>query len=179
MVTALSATPKANKLFTRAWASSGSYHFPGNELKDSERNNIEFGNAFPDCKTKSDWQSKDSTELLKKIPASWSKKFNSLPTTVEKASDYHEWMVLDGIILKEHILDLWKSSKALPKMVIGTTAHAIFDYADKSIFAKNFTEEEIEKYVNDSVIGSLNLTDEVFKLYGKTKEGNLAVIFLT
>ena len=57
-------------------------------------------------------------------------------------------------------------------MVVGATAHAAFDDSESSIFKGNLTEEEIEKYVEDSKIGSLNLTEEAFNLYGKTKEGN-------
>jgi hypothetical protein len=162
-------------LFTRIWASSGSSHFPGNDLRDSEIENQDYGNAFPDCKDKKCWQEKNTADLLKMIPTAWKRGFDSLPGVNDKSTEYHDWMVLDGIILKHHVEDSWKSAKALPKIVIGTTAHSIFDPAKQSVFAKNFTEEEIEKYVSDSVIGTKNLTEEVFKLYGKTREGEICM----
>jgi carboxylesterase type B len=176
LVTALSSSPKANKLFARVWASSGSSHFPGNDLKDYELANAEYGNSFPDCKDKKCWQEKNTADLLKMIPSSWKRGFDSLPGETEKSVDFHDWIVLDGVILKRHVEDGWKSAKSLPQIVIGTTAHSIFDPIKQSVFAKNFTEEEIEKYVTDSIIGSKNLTEQVFEKYGKTKEGLVAMI---
>lgn len=81
-----------------------------------------------------------------------------------------------GVILKKHPEDFWKTTNPKIKMVVGVTAHASFDDSEGSIFNGNLTEEEIEKYVEDSKIGSLNLTKEAFDLYGKTKEGSRKLI---
>lgn len=57
-------------------------------------------------------------------------------------------------------------------MVIGTTAHAAFDSTETMFFKRNLSNDDIFKYVSESKIGSLNLTEEALKLYGKTKKGN-------
>ncbi|XP_070493345.1 neurotactin [Chironomus tepperi] len=177
LVTALTASPKATKYFTKVWASSGSQHFSGKSLEESERENAVYASQFPDVKSLEDWQKVDSTELMKKIPESWTKKHaNALPSRDEVATSFHDWIVLDGVILKKHPEDFWKSVNPKIKMVIGTTAHAAFDDSEGSIFNGNLTEEEIVKYVDDSKIGSLNLTEEAFNLYGKTKEGLISMI---
>lgn len=75
--------------------------------------------------------------------------------------------------MKTHPEDYWKSSSPKPNIVIGTTAHAAYD---ESTFKGNLTEEEVVKYVEDSKIGSLNLTEKALELYGKTKEGRLYYI---
>ncbi|KAL7032492.1 hypothetical protein ACKWTF_007333 [Chironomus riparius] len=177
LVTALTASPKATKYFTKVWASSGSQHFSGKSLEDSERENAEYANQFPNVKSLEDWQKVDSTELMKKMPETWMKKHsNSLPDRDESATSFHDWIVLDGVILKKHPEDFWKATNPKIKMVVGATAHASFDDSEGSIFNGNLTEEEIEKYVEDSKIGSLNLTEEAFNLYGKTKEGLISMI---
>lgn len=97
---ALTASPRASKLFTQVWASSGSEHFPGNSLKlgDFERKNAEYGNLFPECKKISDWQNIESSTLLNKIPESWKAGHShTLPSQNESSSDFHDWIVLDGI----------------------------------------------------------------------------------
>lgn len=170
---ALTAIPRANKLFKQVWASSGSYHFSGDPLEVSEKNNLEYAGQFPDCKEKSNWQYKDANELVKKTPENWIKNHKTtLPAYNENSSNFHDWIVNDGVYLKSHPKDFWESStKDIPKIVIGTTAHAAFDNSDNSLFSRNLTEDEIVAYVNDSKIGTLNLTEEAFKRYGKTREG--------
>lgn len=180
LATALTAIPRANKLFKQVWASSGSFHFPGESLENSERNNLGYAGLFPECKEKTCWKSKDASELINKVPKEWSvEHMTSLPAYNENSSEFHDWIVLDGVNLKEHPEDFWKSStKGMPKIVIGTTAHAAFDPSKNSFLSQNLTEEEIESYVNDSKIGNLNLTEEAFKRYGKTKEGKTIVIYV-
>lgn len=174
LATALTVIPRANKLFSQVWASSGSFHFPGSPLDVSEKNNLEYAVAFPDCKEKINWQSKDSAELINKTPESWTKEhLTTLPAWDENSSNFHDYIVLDGVYLKEHPEDVWKKSsqKNTPKIVIGTTAHAAYDHIKNALFSKDLKEEEIVKHVNDSKIGQLNLTEEAFKRYPKTKEG--------
>lgn len=176
-MTALTSSAKASKLFARAWASSPSAHFPGKSLTESERENLDYGNAFPGCDDKSCWKKVDTMEMLAKVPASWTKDWTTqLPSVDEVKSQVHEFLVLDGIILKKHLQDAWKSDPKLPsKLVIGTTAHAAFDKSKLAAFS-NLTAEEIRKYVSDSKIGQLNLTYEALELYGETAQGLISMI---
>lgn len=97
LVTALAASPKATKYFSKVWASSGSQHFSGKSLEESERENAEYAKQFPNVTSLKDWQGIDSTELMKKIPESWTKKHsNTLPSSDESATSFHDWIVLDG-----------------------------------------------------------------------------------
>lgn len=75
-----------------------------------------------------------------------------------------------GVVLKSHPQDYWKNNPK-PSIIIGTTAHVAYD---PLIHNKNFTEEEIVKIVEDSKIGSLNLTEKALEIYGKTKEGSFS-----
>jgi carboxylesterase type B len=175
LATALTAIPRANKLFKQVWASSGSYHYPGESLEVSERSNLGYAGLFPECKEKSNWQNKEASDLVSKVPKEWSiDHLSKLPAWNENSSEFHDWIVLDGVNLKTHPEDFWKSTtKDLPQIVIGTTADVAYDPKDPILSRQNLTEDEIETYVKDSKIGNLNLTDEAFSRYGKTKEGNL------
>lgn len=115
--------------------------------------------------------------MLDKVPKSWSTSVaTSLPAIDEDKSKAHEFLVLDGVILKKHPQDVWKSdAKLASKLVIGTTAHAAFDNSKPSPYS-NFTTEEIRKYVSDSKIGQLNLTEEVFGRYNESVQGLLQMI---
>lgn len=95
LATALTASPKATKYFSKVWASSGSHHFSGETIEESERKNIEYANQFPNVKSLEDWQKVSSEDLIKKIPESWTVKHsNTLPSTVNKT--FHDWIVVDG-----------------------------------------------------------------------------------
>lgn len=72
--------------------------------------------------------------------------------------------------MKSHPADVWKSASQKPKIVIGTTAHAAFD---ESTFPAKMTEEDIVKFVDDSLIGENNLTEIALNMYGKTREGKI------
>jgi carboxylesterase type B len=177
---ALTSSTKASKLFTRAWLSSPSAHFPGKTLTESERLNIEFAKSFPECDEKSCWKRQDSKTLLDKVPKSWASSALSttLPGADEDKSKIHEFLVLDGRILKKTPQDSWKlEPKLAANLVIGTTAHAAFDPANPSpAFSSNLTAEDIRRLVNDSVIGQSGLTDEALELYGETVQGLISMI---
>lgn len=97
LATALTASPKANQYFSKVWASSGSFRFPGKPLEDSERENLEYAKEFPSVTKLDDWQDLSTTDLIGKIPEPWTKKHsNSLPGVEEKSSSFHDWIVLDG-----------------------------------------------------------------------------------
>lgn len=100
-----------------------------------------------------------------------------LPSVEESLAKSHEFLVLDGGILKKHPQNVWSNDGSLAsKLVIGTTAHVAFDPLKPSAFSVNMTAEEVRKFVNNSQIGAANLTDEVLKLYGETVQGLIAMI---
>jgi carboxylesterase type B len=99
LVTALTASPKAAKLFKNVWASSGSAHYPGSSfsLSDYERKNLDFQNFFPEAKSRDDWKRVDAKAILEKLPESWSKEHaNLLPGRDENMNNFHDWLVTDG-----------------------------------------------------------------------------------
>lgn len=177
-MTALTSSAKASKLFARAWASSPSSHFPGKRLTENERENADFAKGFPGCDDKACFQVKGDKELLDKVPASWKKDLSAvLPSVDEVKSQVHEFLVLDGTVLKKHPQDVWKSdTKLSSKLVLGTTAHVAYDPRKPSEFSANLTAEEVRNIVGNSLIGKLNLTEEVLLRYGETVQGLVAMI---
>lgn len=174
----MTSSSKANKLFARVWLSSPSAHYPGKTLSENERENADYANSFPGCDEKSCWKKIEAAKLLANVPKDWTKDLSaSLPSMDEAKSQTHEFLVLDGSILKKHPQDVWKlDSKLASKMVIGTTAHVAFDKTKPEVFAPNLTAEEIRSYVNDSKIGEAGLTEDALKLYGETVQGLIAMI---
>lgn len=176
MVGALTSSTKASKLFTRVWLSSPSASFPGRPLSVSERENADYAKGFPGCDEKECWKNVSAEKLLQNVPAEWTKDLStSLPAVGE--SKPHEFLVLDGSILKKHPHDgAWKDdTKLATKMVIGTTAHVAYDKLKQTAFS-NFTAEDIRKYVEESQIGTSNLTEEALKIYGETVPGLISMI---
>lgn len=123
------------------------------------------------------WQKEEDLNLLDKVPTSWKKDLSTqLPSVDEEKSKAHEFLVLDGTILKKHPQDVWKSDKNLAsKIVIGTTAHAAFDKTKKDIFS-NLTAEDVRKYVEASKVGQANLTEEALEHYGDSVQGLISMI---
>lgn len=59
------------------------------------------------------------------VPEIWYKGTMDLPQNKEYSNrDKHQWLVLDGAILQEHIGLTLSRDKLLIKVVMGTTAHA-------------------------------------------------------
>ncbi|CRL04436.1 CLUMA_CG017521, isoform A [Clunio marinus] len=174
LVTALTSSSKASKLFSRAWVSSPSSHYPGRPLVETERENaVDFDRNFPDCEDKGCWKKVDAKTLMEKLPESWKRPASSTLPAIDEAKP-REFLVLDGIILKKHPQDVWKNDLNLAsKLVLGTTAHVMYD---KSNLIANLTVEELRQYVEASKIGQLNLTDEAFQLYGETVQGVISMI---
>jgi hypothetical protein len=149
--------------------------FSGNQLGDYERANADYAKSFgTDCDDKTCWKKIEDKELMEKIPSSWKQDLSVvLPSIGEKKS--HEFLVLDGEILKKHPQDVWTNDLA-SKLVIGTTAHVAFDRLKPSAFNANWTAEEVRKIVSESQIGAANLTDEALEMYGETVQGLIAMI---
>lgn len=112
------------------------------------------------------------------MPKSWSQNLATLlPAVDEVKSQAHEFLVLDGVILKKHPQDVWKSdAKLASKLVIGTTAHSVYDSSKPSPYSSNLTSEEIRKIISESKIGQFNLTDEALERYNDTVQGLLQMI---
>lgn len=162
LVTALVSSPASSKLYSRAWVSSGSGHFPGRQLSDYERENGIYL-AKTDCTNAICLRGKEDEELLNATPDEWRYEYPDLPQPDEDINKKHEWLVLDGQILSQHPLDIWKDPAAeVPQIVIGTTVHV--GHSD-TLLQKytNWTSEQVRKYVQESKIGKKGLTDAVFK----------------
>lgn len=175
-MTALTSSARANKLFKQAWASSPSAHFPGLDLIDYERANADYGKSLGSNCDQACLKGLDEKKLIDSIPAAWKNDVSaSLPTVGEEKG--HEFLIVDGGIIKKHPQDVWKKDlKLASKLVIGTTAHVAFDPLKPARFNVNMTAEEVRKYVSESQIGSANLTEEAIKLYGDSVQGLIKMI---
>lgn len=174
LVSVLVSSNKTQGLFTRAWVSSGAGLFPGKPLTESERANTEYlkttGCADSEC-----LREKDGEELLEATPDIWRRVSPDLPAVDENSTTRHEWLVLDGDILKVHPESVWNRELGPIKLVIGTTAHE--SNSDKLFFKhKEWTPELVRKHVEDSIIGKLGLADEALKRYNATYHGLVSMI---
>ncbi|KAK4880560.1 hypothetical protein RN001_008706 [Aquatica leii] len=175
LVTALAATRGAEKLFKQAWATSGGAIFPGKTLMESEMGNKHYMSNVQ-CESAECLLKADAEYLVNSVTDTWRKPQPDLPSKTEEPDKRHEWLVLDGNILKEHPGQIWASEEGLPvKLVLGTTAHA--GASEKLFFKhKEWTEELVRQHVEDSKLGQLNVVDEVLKLYPSTYQGLSAMI---
>lgn len=151
--------------------------FSGKQLVEYERDNSEYAKSFgQNCGEKSCFQKLDDKKLLEKIPDPWKKDLTLfLPSVGEEKP--HDFLVVDGGILKEDPRKIWdKEGRLSTRLVIGTTAHAAYDPLKQGSFNPNMTAEEIRKYVSESLIGASNLTDQALKLYGESVQGLIAMI---
>lgn len=103
--------------------------------------------------------------LINKTPQAWKINYaDSLPKIGEKFESMHQFLGIDGVILKKHPFDSWKGIPNLSsKLIIGTTQHAAYDREESS----TISSEGIFSLVNDSKIGEANLTRQALDLYGK------------
>ncbi|KAK6630274.1 hypothetical protein RUM44_004941 [Polyplax serrata] len=177
LVSALATSHSAKNLFQRAWASSGSVIFPQRVLQLSEQANQPYINQL--CSKKPDnlqcLRTYDAEELVEALDDSWRPVISDLPTSKEVNSSKHEWLVLDGTILKE---GLWQSDNQHVPLVLGTTAHSeaspqLWEKLQKIAGPK---EEAIAEHVKNSYIGTSGLTEEVLNLYNTTWEDLTAMI---
>ena len=164
LVTTLIGARKANDLFARAWISSSSAIFPGEELSKSEQMNSQFLNLTR-CSDAACLRSKSAEELMEAVPDNWQGGNLDLPEPKEAVgtNKRHQWLVLDGSILQEHVGETWKNQEIKVKVMFGTTAQA---GAPAKYFAKNTTLEstQIDKIVTESLIGTMGLAQEAQRL---------------
>ncbi|KAK2588802.1 hypothetical protein KPH14_001677 [Odynerus spinipes] len=164
------------KLFSRVWISSGSAIFPRKELKKSEQQSQQFLNSIR-CTDASCLRSKSAEDLIDAVPETWHSSFVGLPETRETlARDrMHEWLVLDGAILQEHVGEIWARDELPVKVVMGTTAHSGTParYLSSNV---TFNSTQIEKIVRESLLGTSGLADEALRRYNSTFEGLVKMI---
>ncbi|XP_018322396.1 neurotactin [Agrilus planipennis] len=175
LVTALATTKDAKLLFKQAWASSGSTIFPTKTLSESERGSSSYLEAIS-CDSVNCLREKEPEVLTNNIEDLWRKPIFDLPTPTEDPTKRHEWLVMDGNIIRDSPRVLWSREEGIPvQLIIGTTAHAA--YSEKlRLKYTDWTEELVKKHVNESKIGHSNLTEEVFKLYPPSFRGLVTMI---
>ncbi|XP_075164080.1 neurotactin [Haematobia irritans] len=167
LVSALITSKKAEGLYTRAWISSASAVLPGKPLADSERRNEELVQAL-DCKDVACLRTIEAEKIWDATPDTWLHFPADVPSLEENSTSHHEWLVLDGDILKEHPAESWKKEHVgNPKLVMGTTAHESHTDKLRKRYV-NWTAEEIRSFLESSKIGALNLTDEAIQRYNAT-----------
>lgn len=159
LVTALAYSSVAKGLFSRAWATSGGVIYPGKLLKESERNNKEYLSSFI-CDDNTTaikcLRSQPVESLVDAVPDTWRKAFPDLPTREEEPDKRHEWLVLDGQVLKEHPAEVWtREDKPNIKLVLGTTAHAAA--SDYLFLRHEWTPELLKQHISESLLGKKKL----------------------
>uniref|UniRef100_A0A6V7IAC1 Carboxylesterase type B domain-containing protein n=1 Tax=Bracon brevicornis TaxID=1563983 RepID=A0A6V7IAC1_9HYME len=172
IVTALLAASdlKNKSLFSRAWISSPSVVLPVRSLDIDERLTEPFLNAI-NCNDARCLRSKSPMEIMQSVPEHW---YNipdndGLPIShksPQSAPNKHQWLVVDGIIIKDNIYETLKQQGLLVKTVMGTTAHSAMptDFINSTIN----NDTQIERIIKESLLGNLGVSDEAIKLYNLT-----------
>ncbi|XP_066589792.1 neurotactin isoform X2 [Prorops nasuta] len=176
LVTTLVGARRAKDLFQRVWISSGSAIFPGKELTHSEETSKQFLEAIR-CTDADCLRSKGAEELMDAVPESWYTGNIGLPESREatSASIRHEWLVLDGSFLQEHVGQIWTKDELPVKVVMGSTAHsgAPLRYLTPNI---TLASSQVEKIIRESLLGTRGLADETLRRYNTTLEGLVTMI---
>ncbi|XP_039280676.1 neurotactin-like [Nilaparvata lugens] len=177
LVAALTAIRKPEKLFARAWLSSGSAVFPDEPLMDSENRNRQYleklkCDHYGSLKCLLD---QDMEELTDQVPLEWWYKAAELPTAEENMTAVHQWLVTDGKIIKEHPSHVWAKEPLKIQLVFGTTAHAeaSLDLKRKSA---EWNVEDVALMVRSSVLSGLGLAEEALRRYNTTYPGLAAMV---
>ncbi|XP_022906376.2 neurotactin [Onthophagus taurus] len=178
LVTALTTTRHASKLFARAWATSPSAVYPTKSLMDHEKEDETLVNRV-NCDEFSDQgkclREQESLYLMSLIERSWIQPQTDIPLTDEKPETRHQWMVLDGKILNENPYEVWSSDEGISvQLVIGVTADSLA--TDKLIMKHEWNEDLVVNHVKNSILGDLNLVDDVFQRYPKNFKGLSGII---
>lgn len=175
LVSALVTSDRARGLYARAWVSSGAALFPGKPLADSQVTHRQLLLATG-CTTVACLRKLDAASVVNATPTAWTTLSQSeLPARDEQASRRHEWLVLDGEILRQNPVDhLNREATGTPRLVIGTTRHAA--HTDQLQHSQNWTAEAVRAYVERSRVGEQNLTEEALERYGATYAGLVAMI---
>lgn len=164
LVTTLIGYRRARSIFSKVWISSGSAIFPGRELNRTEiLSSIFLNNVL--CNDAACLRNKRSTDLINAIPYTWYMSNVNLPETKEaevSKDKRHEWLVLDGNILQEHVGDVFARDKQLVKIMMGTTAHSgtPSEFLSPNV---SLNAAQVEDYVRRSLLGTLGLAEEALE----------------
>lgn len=175
LITALLTIDGNEKLFKRAWASSGSAIQLKKQLNESELENLSFL-AATQCTDAACLRKMDAATLTGLIPDVWRKPHPDLPARSEDPYKRHEWLVLDGRFLKEHPATVWVKEGAMQRrLVLGTSAHAS---ASEKLRLKHqpWTEELVRQHVNNSVLVEKNLTKKALEKYPMNYKGLVTMV---
>lgn len=173
LVSTLVTSPLTKNLFARAWVSSGASSFPGRALAESERANKIYLEQSK-CSDLECLRQSNAKYLNDIVPDTWRRVWPDLPRIDENTTARHEWLVLDGEVLRKHPNDAW-NSKDQPHLVIGTTAHE--SHSEKLLLKhKQWTPELVRNEIQKSKLGELGLTDEILKRYNATYQGLVSIV---
>lgn len=114
------------------------------------------------------------------IEDNWRASGSNLPKRNDSNTTKHDWIVLDGHILREHVWSALIDRHA--DLVIGTTAHsegtkALREEIDREINGDDMSQA-IVKRVRDSALGQgeENLAEEAISRYNATWDGFVSMI---
>ncbi|VEN37883.1 unnamed protein product [Callosobruchus maculatus] len=175
LVTALATIPKAKDYFTRAWATSGAALYPTKTLQEAEFENKGFMQAVQ-CQNADCLRKLDAKKLVNAVEDTWRKPLIDLPAKGEDPSKRHQWLVVDGRIIREEPEKVWAREDGLSvNLVIGSTAQSA---SSQKLLLKydNWTSEFVKYHVNQSLLSEKNLVQEVLKMYPQTYHGLSAMI---
>lgn len=171
LVTTLINSRRSKNLFSKIWISSGSAIFPGDELSKSETENKQFLSNIH-CNDAACLKSKSVDEVLSAVPEVWYKGPPSLPRMSENVGGYtdekHQWLVLDGAILQDHVGAILNTQEKLPvKVVMGTTAQAGISDSSPQYLWSNVTQNttQVRTALDVSYLRTLssNVTNEAIR----------------
>ncbi|XP_015119157.1 neurotactin [Diachasma alloeum] len=175
----LAATHPIKNLFSRAWISSPSVALPTKNLEISEKLSEPFLNAVR-CNDAACLRNKTPQELINAEPSSWynTSENSQLPAgqADKNPSNRHEWLVIDGAIIPENVYDTFKHVGTPVKVVMGTTVHSAAPHSHWKNLNGSMDHLQIEKSVNESLLGKIGLSDEVVKRYNATLHGLATII---
>ncbi|XP_059478726.1 neurotactin isoform X2 [Neocloeon triangulifer] len=166
LVTALTALGKRReapiqRLFNQVWLSSGSGVLANQTLKDAESAGREFFNAVG-CPTAECVRRLDPEDILDRVPEDWKKNIwkSELPIGPPPI-DQHHWIIQDGVVVRQNLMNAWRENGLPYKVVFGTTAHV---EATKELQSKKDWTQRVnfENYVRGSVLGSSNVPNGIF-----------------
>ncbi|XP_049810847.1 neurotactin isoform X1 [Schistocerca nitens] len=179
MVTALATSKQAQKLFARAWLSSGSAIFPGQPLSESERESMTYLRRIRACEdnlTAGCLQSVDASELVELLPPEWEPRQPGLPNPDNSTPEIHKWLVLDGHILQRHVYEVLNENNVSVKMVIGTTAHSEGSDELHQRYKDWQINNETVKQLEQSEVGQKGLAEEAVRRYGTSWPGIASLV---
>lgn len=103
---------------------------------------------------------------MESVPPAWYTPNDGLPKTSELSTKKHQWLVKDEVIIQYHIGTTFaennENQAALPKIVMGTTAQS-GQLPREFNYNATFTNNTVQRALQDSLIGTANDVDRVIK----------------